>query len=132
MIWLGVDVGSARIGLARSVGSLAMPMEAVPAGEGSAAAVAAVAAETHAAEIVIGLPLRMDGTEGPAAAAARAWAGELARVCPLPQRFVDERLTTKQAQRGLHAAGRDTRASRPVIDSASAVVLLQSCLDRER
>lgn len=132
MTWLAVDVGSARIGLARSAGSIAVPLDAVPAGEGSAAAVAAVASELGAEAIIVGLPLRMDGTEGPAAEAARAWAAGLARECAVPQRFVDERLTTRQAQRGLHAAGRDVRSSRPVIDSAAAVVLLQSCLDRRR
>lgn len=132
MSLLAVDVGTVRIGLARSVGSIAVPLDAVPAGETAFAAVAAAADEHEAAEIIVGLPLRMDGTRGPAAHSVESWVDRLRGATSVPVRLVDERLTTKEAQRGLHAAGRDTRSSRPVIDSASAVVLLQSCLDRSR
>jgi len=86
-------------------------------------------------EIVIGLPLRLDGTAGQAATEAEDWAAGLRNVLlaagqSIQVRLVDERLTTVQAQRGLHAAGRSTRTSRQRIDSASAVVLLQGYLDR--
>ena len=132
--WLACDVGTARIGLARSdaARTLAVPMDAVRAGDDAFDAVLAAAAEVEAVEIIVGLPLRLDGTEGPAAAKARAWADTLTARTALPVRLVDERLTTVEAQRGLHAAGRTTRTSRAVIDSASAVVLLQSCLDAKR
>ena len=131
MSLIAVDVGSARIGLARSVGSIAVPLDAVPAGEDACETVAAIADELGATEIIIGLPLRLDGSRGPAVIAAEQWAEQLRAHTPVPIRLVDERLTTRQAQRGLHAAGRDARSSRSVIDSASAVVLLQSCLDHE-
>lgn len=131
---IACDVGSVRIGLARCdpSGVLATPLEAVRAGDDAFSRVAAIVRETEAVEIVIGLPLSMDGREGPAAERARAWADGLRAVVDLPVLFVDERLTTVEAQRGLHAAGRNTRTSRAVIDSASAVVLLQSHLDAER
>lgn len=131
---IACDVGSVRIGLARCdpSGLLATPLEPVRAGDDAFSRVAAIVRETEAVEIVIGLPLSMDGREGPAAERARAWADGLRAVVDLPVLFVDERLTTVEAQRGLHAAGRNTRTSRAVIDSASAVVLLQSHLDAER
>ena len=131
---LACDVGTVRIGLARSdaARTLAVPMDAVAAGESAFDAVLAAIAEVQAVEVIVGLPLRMDGTEGPAAAKARTWVDTLATRTSIPIRLVDERLTTVEAQRGLHAAGRTTRTSRAVIDSASAVVLLQSCLDAKR
>lgn len=131
---IACDVGSVRIGVARSdpSGLLAMPLDAVRAGDDAFSAIAEIVRETDAVEIVIGLPLSMDGSVGPAAERARAWADGLRAVIDVPVVCVDERLTTVQAQRGLHAAGRTTKTSRAVIDSASAVVLLQSHLDAER
>ena len=69
--------------------------------------------------------------EAKAAAAARAWAANLAERLEVPVRLVDERLSTVQAQRALQAGGRSTRQSRSLIDSASAVMVLQADLDRE-
>jgi len=83
-------------------------------------------------EIVVGLPITMSGELGPAAEYTTAWVNLLASITDTPIRLHDERLTTVQAQRGLHEAGRTTKSSRSVIDSASAVVLLQTCLDSER
>lgn len=133
---IGIDVGQARIGVARSdpEALLATPLEVLAAGADAHAQVVAIVLEAGAMEVIVGLPLRLDGTSGPAAAQARQWAeglevalersGARAEV-----RLVDERMTTVQAQRGLHAAGATTRTSRHRIDSASAVVLLQSYLD---
>lgn len=132
MSLLGVDVGSVRIGLARSVGMIAVPLDAVPAGDESISAVLALMEEHGITEVVVGHALKLDGTRGPAAQACEAWASALAARTTVPVRLQDERLTTRQAQRGLHEAGRTTRSSRSVIDSASAVVLLQACLDRGR
>lgn len=128
------DVGSVRIGIARSDphGILATPIDAVPAGERAIDAVAAIVSETEAVEVIVGLPLSMDGGHGPAAERAASWAAELEHRLDVPVVLVDERLTTVQAQRGLHAAGRTTKTSRAVIDSASAVVLLQAHLDALR
>lgn len=130
---LAVDVGSVRIGLARSdaSGLLAVPLDAVRAGDSSVEAVAAVVNEWEALEVYVGLPRHMDGREGDAAGKARAWALRLSELVAAPVRLLDERLSTVQAQRALREAGRTTRQSRSVIDSASAVMVLQSALDAE-
>jgi len=131
-IQVACDVGAVRIGLARSdpMGLLAVPLPAVPAGDAAIAAVLETVGEWAATAVYVGLPLRLAGDEGPAAAAARSWARKLAERTSVPVRLVDERLSTVQAQRGLHAAGRTTRSSRSVIDSAAAVAVLQAVLDQ--
>lgn len=133
-IRLACDVGKARIGMARSDprGVLAVPLDAVPAGEQSVLSVRDIADEYEVIEIIVGLPITMSGERGPAAEYTEAWVDALRAVTDIPVRTHDERLTTVQAQRGLHQAGRTTKSSRSVIDSASAVVLLQACLDSER
>ena len=131
---LAIDVGSVRIGVARSDpgGLMAVPLDAISANDLAFTAVSGLVDEYEAIEVVVGLPLSMDGTEGRAAGLARAWAERLSAALAVPVRLVDERLTTVQAQRGLHAAGRSVKSSRGMIDSASAVILLQSDLDAER
>ena len=132
-IRLACDVGSVRIGLARSdaSGVLAVPLDAVAAGPDSVPQVASAVREWEAVVVYVGLPLHLSGEEGPSSFAARAWAQSLAETGAIEVRLVDERLSTVQAQRGLQASGRSTRQSRSVIDSASAVVILQAALDRE-
>ncbi|MCX6414364.1 MAG: Holliday junction resolvase RuvX [Actinobacteria bacterium] len=131
---LAIDVGSVRIGVARSDpgGLMAVPLDAISANDLAFTAVSGLVDEYEAIEVVVGLPLSMDGTEGRAARLARGWAERLSAALAVPVRLVDERLTTVQAQRGLHAAGRSVKSSRGMIDSASAVILLQSDLDAER
>ena len=131
---IACDVGSVRIGVARSdaTGILAVPLDAVPAVGDSLGTVAALVAEWEALEVYVGLPLHLNGSEGPSAKAARDWAGALAERIDVSVRLMDERLSTVQAQRGLHEAGRTTRQSRSLIDSASAVIVLQAALDQEQ
>jgi putative holliday junction resolvase len=131
---VGIDVGSVRIGVSRSDvdGVLAVPVETVPRGLGDLARLSEIAQECSALELVVGLPRRLAGDEGPAALAARVFATELAGAVQCPVRLVDERLTTVTAQRGLHDAGKTQRSSRAVIDQAAAVVLLQDAMDAER
>ena len=131
---LGVDVGSVRIGLARSDphGILATPLEAIPAGDGAVERVAEIALEHEAVEIIVGLPIGLNGVEGHAATLARDWATDLVHRTDVPIVFVDERLSTVQAQRGLRDAGRSTKSSRAVIDSASAVIILQSYVETNK
>jgi len=128
---LACDVGKARIGIARSdpMGVLAVPLEAIKAGDDSPLRVRDVATEYEALEIVVGLPITMSGERGLAAEYTLAWVDLLAALTEIPIRLHDERLTTVQAQRGLHEAGRTIKSSRSVIDSASAVVILQAVLD---
>ena len=139
---LGVDVGRARVGVARSDlhGMLATPVETVPrdpAGSADLARIASIAAEEQAIEVVVGLPLNLRGERTPSTDDARDYAGRLARLLAsrpgsLPVRVVDERLSTVSAQGMLREAGRTTKQSRSVIDQAAAVVILQHALDVER
>lgn len=128
---MAFDVGSVRIGVARSDpgGILAVPLAAIPAG--SIGGVDQVLDEWQPIEVYVGLPRLLSGSEGASAGMARQWAAVLAERTTIPIRLTDERLTTVQAQRGLHEAGRSTKQSREHVDSASAVVFLQDALDFE-
>jgi putative holliday junction resolvase len=132
---LAVDVGSVRVGVARSDpgGVLASPLTIVQSGPGDLDALAGLAVSTDAIEVIVGLPTSLSGREGPAAAGARRFAGRLAgRLAPIPVRLLDERFTTAAAHTALRRGGKDARARRPVVDAAAAAVLLQSALDAER
>jgi putative Holliday junction resolvase len=133
-IRLGIDVGKARIGVARSDpdGLLATPVETVPRAGEPVSRILALAAEHGAAELVVGLPLNLSGAETPSTADARAFAGELATASALPVRMVDERLSTVTAHAALRSTGRTQRTSRSIVDQVAAVVLLQHALDIER
>ncbi|MBG0831278.1 Holliday junction resolvase RuvX [Planomonospora sp. ID67723] len=132
---LGVDVGSVRIGVARSdpSGLLATPVETVRRGRGDLDRLAELAGEHEAVEVVVGLPTSLSGREGQAAGLAREFAARIAaRLAPVPVRLFDERLTTVTAQQGLRASGVKAKNQRDVVDQAAAVVLLQAALDAER
>lgn len=131
---LGIDVGTARIGVARSDrdGLLATPVETVPRVPGDSARIREVALEIEAFEIVVGLPLALSGRETASTQDARVFAAQLARVCGLPVRLVDERLSTVSAGSALRASGRNARNSRGVVDQVAAVIILQHALDFER
>ena len=89
-----------------------------------------------AVEVVVGLPVSLDGTEGPSAAAVRSFvdglAARLAERPGIPVRLVDERLSTAGAHRALQAAGVDGRRRRAVVDESAAAMILQTALDTER
>jgi putative holliday junction resolvase len=132
---LGVDVGSVRIGVARSdsAASLAFPLDTVQRGPSATGELARLAAESNAIEVVVGLAVGLAGREGKAAADGRAFAAELAgRVAPVPVRLVDERFTTVLAHAALRRGGHDGRARRRGVDKAAAALLLQGALDEER
>jgi len=142
---LGVDVGDVRIGVARSDphGTLATPVETVPAGPGAVARLVTLADEHQAVEVVVGLPRSLSGREGPAATKVRAFAADLAAalaarsptaadVARARVRLFDERLTTVSAERTLRERGRRGRARRAVVDQQAAVLILQTALDTER
>ena len=81
--------------------------------------------------IVLGLPRNMNGTEGPAAEKARAFADRLRKETSCEVRLLDERLTTVAAQKALHASGRNVKQGRAVIDQVAAQMILQTYLDGE-
>lgn len=129
---MAVDLGSARTGVAVSdeLGMLAQPWKTLPGGEASLEAVVAAAGELSPGRILVGLPRNMDGTYGPAAEAARAFAENLRVRVTCPVDLWDERLTTVAAQRSLRESGRKARDQRGVVDQVAAQILLQSWLDR--
>ena len=132
---LGVDYGDARMGVAATdaLGMLAHPVETVPAVPWAAAAarIAALATARGVEVVVMGLPVRMDGTEGTAAEKVRRFAAMLAALLPAGVRidWQDEYGSTREAAGKLREAGRRTHRHRPVIDQAAAVVILQDWLD---
>ena len=142
---IGIDVGSVRIGVSRTDPDavLAVPVTTVARPRRGSAArtdlmeLATIVAEHDPLELVVGLPVTLQGQEGPAAAAVRAYVAELVaeldeRHIDVPVRLVDERLSTAVASRHLRAAGRDSRSGRAVIDQAAAVVIVQDTIDFER
>jgi putative Holliday junction resolvase len=125
------DPGSARIGVAVCDASrtMAFPHDAVPAGPGAAERCATVARAEEATVVVVGLPVGLDGTEGPPARAARELAEALRTILETPDVVLhDERLTTVTATARLREAGIDARTGRARVDGAAAVVLLESWL----
>lgn len=135
--WLGIDFGSRRIGLALGDprGRIASPAGMLHAsGNASrdADAILARAAELHADGLVLGLPLNMNGSEGPQARRTRDLADRLRERGPLPVELWDERLSTFQADALLDASGVRPSRRRERRDQLAALVILQSFLDARR
>ena len=143
---LAVDLGQVRVGVARCdrEGILASPVATLrrdTSGDTDLAEIARLALEDEALEVVVGLPVSMNGRSQTTAKAVKRWAGRLAtRLAegvepgePYPAvRMVDERLSSVSAHRLLHEAGRAEIGHRQVIDQVAAVVILESALDAER
>ncbi len=127
---LGIDYGEARIGIAATdaCGILPHPVESIPQHKIDALArIAEIVRERGIRTLVLGYPLRLDGTEGSACEKVRAFGDKLhARLPELPLTYVDEFLTTTVAQQKLHAAGRKSKDFRPIIDQAAAVEILHN------
>ena len=133
---MALDYGLSRIGVAVSdeLGLMAHPRPFVPAKPPARAIriIQGLVTENEVSELLVGLPLNMDGTEGLSARRVRKFVQELESKVGLAVRLVDERWSTVSAQARLHEAGRRTKDSRAHIDSASAAVVLQSFLDGRR
>ena len=131
---LGIDVGKARIGVARCDpdGLLAVPVETVPRNEASIARIAALADEYDAFELLVGLPVSLSGGDTASTDDARSFAAELGSATGRAVRMVDERLSTVSAHAALRGAGRSQRSSRRIVDQVAAVVLLQQAIDVEK
>lgn len=131
-----MDPGSKRVGVAVSdpTETIAQPLSTIPAEPRATLAtrLAGIANEQETGRIVVGLPRRMDGSEGPEAKAARELASELRRASRMQVELVDERLTTAQAERAMVAAGARRSRRRESIDQVAATLLLQSHLDSRR
>lgn len=134
---LGIDVGRARIGVARCDPSviLAVPVETVPRSaegeDGDVRRILEIAAEYDAIELVVGNPLSLSGHATASTEDAIAFAERLA-AAGAHVRLVDERMSTVSAQQALRSAGKSSRKQRPIIDQAAAVIILQHAIDAER
>lgn len=131
---IGLDPGSRTIGVALSDVTLmlASPYGALKRGKlaANAAEIAAIARKEGAGGLVVGLPLSMDGTMGPAAQAARDWARAVSEATGLACALFDERLSSAAVNRMLIAEADLTRAKRAAaVDRAAAAWMLQSALD---
>ena len=126
---LGIDYGEARIGIAATddFGILAHPVETIERKRIDPIERIAVLAELRSVRtLVLGLPLRMDGSEGDSAAKVRTFSDLLReRIPTIPLVFVDETLTTSSAAEKLREAGRNARQQKAVIDQAAAVEILE-------
>jgi putative Holliday junction resolvase len=131
---LGLDIGTKTIGVAASDPDrrLASGVETIArkAFAADAARLLALAAERKCAGFVLGLPVNMDGSEGPRAQSVRAFARNLAKRTDLPIAFWDERLSTAAVERELIAADVSRKKRAAVIDQHAAAFILQGALDR--
>lgn len=130
---IALDLGTKTIGVAACDPDrrLATGVETVPRKNFStdAARLVALAAERKAVGFVLGLPLNMDGSEGPRAQSTRAFARNLAKITDLPIALWDERLSTAAVERELIAADASRRKRAAVIDQHAAAYILQGALD---
>lgn len=129
---LGVDIGDVRIGVALSdpTGTLCTPLVTLDA-KGAPAdqrRIAELAAEYEAEAIIVGLPINMDGSYGPAARSAQAFCRTLRTVTDLRVITCDERLTSHEAESRLRAAGVQPSRNKGKVDSAAAALILESYL----
>lgn len=132
---LGLDVGSKTVGLALSDGTLtiATPYATLKRGKFAATAteIGKVIGKEGVGGVVIGLPLNMDGSEGPAVRSVRQFQRNLAEHIHLPMAFCDERLSTAAVERFLIADADASRAKRAQrVDQMAAAYILQGALDR--
>ncbi len=131
---LGLDVGTKTIGLALSdvMRQIATPLETIRRRKfrADAARLLTLAGEHGAGGLVIGLPINLDGSEGPRAQSTRAFARNLAQLTGLPMAFWDERLSTAAAERALFEADASRKRRAELIDKMAAAYILQGALDR--
>ena len=135
---LGIDFGERRVGLALSDPSatIAQPLPTITRRAGKRPPVAAIVeiiSQNEVERAVIGLPLNLAGEETEWTAAVREFATKLADRAGIPVEFIDERMTSVQAERAVRSIGlkRSAREEKGRIDAAAAVLLLQTFLDRQ-
>jgi putative pre-16S rRNA nuclease len=137
---LAIDVGQRRVGFAISdpTGTLARPLTTLTVDSDSAIdrvahKIAQLAAEDEGVgEIVVGMPVRLDGSPSEQTASVAAFVAVLQTRTPLPIRVVDERLTSREAESRLAVTERDWRKRKETLDAAAAAVFLQDYLDHGR
>lgn len=128
---LAVDVGTARVGIAISEGSLALPLESLTADETVPARVAELAELRDVEVVYVGLPLNLRGEFTPSTSRAVEFGKALSEL-GIEVRLIDERLTTKSAQQMLQRSGKSVKQSRQYIDAQAAALILDFALQSER
>lgn len=131
---LGIDLGTKRIGVATSdvTQTLASPYQVLERRGNRTAdhrAIASIASEVEAERVIVGLPISLDGSEGPAARLVREEVAQMLAVLPLPVEVFDERFSTVTANRALIEGKVRASARRRVVDKVAAAVMLQHWLD---
>ena len=134
---LAIDIGRARLGIAISdpSGILSSPLDAVMRLEEDIDTVQQIlklVIANEIQEIFVGDPISLSGQQTSSTTDARDLAALLQSLTTVPVRLIDERLTTVSAARNLRESGKDSKSSKAIIDSASAVVILESALQTER
>ena len=131
---LGLDLGDKTIGVAASdlTRAVATPIEVIRREKFTldAQRLLAIVEGRQVAGLILGLPLNMDGSEGPRVQSTRAFARNLEKLTPLPITFWDERLSTVAAERALLEADTSRKRRKEVIDQVAAGYILQGALDR--
>ena len=131
---MGLDLGTKTLGLALSdvTRTIASGLTTLSRSKFSADArhLLELASQHGVGGLVVGLPLNLDGSEGPRAQATRAFARNLSKLTPLPILYWDERLSTAEAERTLLEADLSRRRRAQVVDKVAATLILQSALDR--
>jgi len=132
---LGVDYGERRVGLAVSdeLGMMALPLDILPVQSSRQVIgdILRLCHEKQVAAIVVGLPLNMDGSRGPAAEAVERFVRELRRLGELPVEVWDERMSSRQVERMLIDADVSRAKRKGIVDKLAAQVILQSYLDAD-
>jgi len=130
---LGIDVGTVRVGVARSdpSGLLASPVATLER-DSAVGSISELVSEHQAIEVVVGLPLALSGRVTASTEDATEFAQELANTLGVPVRLVDERLSTVSASSRLREGGQSAKKQRHSIDQAAAVIILQHLLDAGR
>lgn len=133
---LAIDVGEARVGVAVSdpSGTIAHGVEVIPRRSWAdvLSRLASLVEAYHVERVVVGLPLRLDGREGDAAARARTFAARLQTALPIPVELQDERFSTAEAERTMIAGDVRRGERRKRRDAVAAALFLQTYLDRRR
>lgn len=134
---LAIDLGQRRIGIALSdpTATIGSPLTTLRRRAGKRppwAEITRLIQENEVQEIVIGLPLQLDGEEGEWAAEVRSFGEQLARRTHLPIHWIDERLTSVLAERAVRSLGlkRSQREEKERVDAAAAAIILRNFLDR--
>jgi len=130
---IGVDLGDSRVGIALSNpdSTLASPLEVLKRTGNLHRDIAKIVDEWEATVVVVGLPLSLDGSMGPAAKKALKEVTRMGATLRVPIETYDERLTTVTAERLMTDAGLDSRNQRKVVDKIAAAIMLQAWLDRQ-